>query len=99
MGSESEEEEEREQFTRELFMVSQSIKVSESSRKLDPTDLLLKRRLAEDVQTREFSTHTGLVKMPLTNSSKLSVLIHLTEPLEETQESTGFALKSTIRES
>ena len=48
---ESEEEEEREQSTRVLFMVNQFIKVSESSRKLDLTDQLLKRRLEEDAPT------------------------------------------------
>merc|ERR1711953_1668170 len=68
--SESEEEEEREQFTRELFMVSQSIKVSESSRRPDPTDQLPRRKLVEDAQTWEYSTHTGSVKTPLTNSSR-----------------------------
>merc|ERR1711865_171832 len=48
---ESEEEEEREQSIRVLFMVSQSISVSESKRKLDPTEMLLKRRLEEDAKT------------------------------------------------
>ena len=37
--------------------------------------------------------------MLLTNSSRLSVLIQVIKPLEETQESTGFALKSTTKES
>merc|ERR1712113_71406 len=46
-----------------------------------------------------FSTHTGSVKTPLTNSSRLSVLTQHTKPLEETQELTGSALKSTTKES
>merc|ERR1711957_17421 len=48
---ESEEEEEREQSTRVSFMVNQSISVSESKRKLDPTETSLKRRLEEDAKT------------------------------------------------
>jgi hypothetical protein len=46
--SESEEVEEREQFIRVPFMVNQSTKVLESSRKPDLTDQLLRRKLAED---------------------------------------------------
>merc|ERR1711935_338016 len=49
--SESEEEEEREQSIRVSFTVSPSILVLESSRRPDPTDLLLKRRLVEDAPT------------------------------------------------
>merc|ERR1712086_33440 len=48
---ESEEVEEREPSTRVSSMVSQSMEVLESSRKPDPTDLLLKRRLVESAPT------------------------------------------------
>ena len=48
---ESEEEVEREQSTRVPSMVSQFISVSESSRRLDPTDQLVRRRSAEDAPT------------------------------------------------
>merc|ERR1712070_184457 len=58
---ESEEVEEREQSTRVSSMVSQSMEVLESSRRPDPTDLLLKRRLVEDAPTWESLTLTGLV--------------------------------------
>ena len=56
---ESEEEEEREQSTRVSFTVSQSIWVSESKRRPDPTEMSLKKRSVENAQTSEFSTHTG----------------------------------------
>lgn len=56
---ESEEEEEREQSTRVLSMVSQSITVSESKRRPDPTEMLLKKRLDASAPTLEFSTLTG----------------------------------------
>merc|ERR1711865_863178 len=49
--AESEQEEEREQSTRVSFMVNQSISVSESKRKLDPTETSLKRRSVEDAKT------------------------------------------------
>ena len=48
---ESEEEVEREPSTREPFTVSQFMEVSESSRRLDPTDQLVRRRLEEDAPT------------------------------------------------
>merc|ERR1711862_332648 len=44
-------------------------------------------------------THTGLDKTPPTNSSRSSVLTQHTKPLEEIQESTGSAPRSTTRES
>merc|ERR1711998_537098 len=72
--------------------------VSESSRKLDPTETLLRRKLVEDAQTPEYLTHTGLDKTPPTNSSKLSALIQTIRPSEETPELTGSALKSTTKE-
>jgi hypothetical protein len=95
---ESEEEEEREQSTRVPFMVNQSIKVLENSRKPDPTDLLLKRRLEEDAATLEFLTHTGLDKTPPTNSLKLSALTQHTKLSSKTQELTGLSQKSTTKE-
>merc|ERR1712166_214298 len=48
---ESEEEEERELSIRVLSTVNQSILVSENKRKLDPTEMSLKRRLEEDAKT------------------------------------------------
>merc|ERR1711935_1217976 len=65
--SESEEEEERGPSIRVPFTVSQFIRVSPSSRRLDRTDLLPRRRLVEDAPTWESSTLIGLVKMPPTN--------------------------------
>jgi len=97
--AESEEEEEREQSTRELFLVNQSIKVLENKRKQDHTEILLKKKLVENVQTWEFSALTGLVKMPLTNSSKLFALIQVIMPLRKTPKSTGLFLKNTTKES
>lgn len=95
---ESGEEEEREQSTRVSSTESQSIKVSESSRKLDPTDLLPRRRLVESALTSESSTPTGLVKMPPTNSSRLSALIQTILASRRMPELTGSFQRSTIEE-
>merc|ERR1711865_995596 len=95
---ESEEVEERELSIRVSFTVSQSMEVSRSSRKLDPTDPSLRRRLVENAPTSESSTPIGLVKTLPTNSLRSSALIQTIMPSRKTQESTGSFLKNTTKE-
>merc|ERR1711957_13358 len=95
---ESEEVEERELSIRVSSMVSQSMEVSESSRKLDPTDPSLRRRLVENAPTSESSTPIGLDKTLPTNSLRSSALIQTIMPSRKTQESTGSFLKNTTKE-
>merc|ERR1711934_400787 len=89
--AESGEVEEREQCTRVASTESQSIRVSESSRRLDLTDLSPRRRSEDTAPTSESSTLTGLVRTPLKSSSRSSALTPLTTPSDATQESTGSA--------
>merc|ERR1712086_112933 len=71
--SESEEEEEREQSIRVSFTVNPFILVLESSRRPDPTDLLLKRRLGEDAAYKYFEVilvdpaHNAIKRDPRVN--------------------------------
>merc|ERR1711935_657563 len=71
--SESEEEEEREQSIRVSFTVNPSILALESSRRPDPTDLLLKRRLVEDAAYKYFEVilvdpaHNAIKRDPRVN--------------------------------
>ncbi len=96
--SELEEVAERDPSPRVLSTESQLTKVSTNSRVRDHTELLPKRELAEDAETSESSTLTGLVKTEPSSSSKSSSLTPSTRPSEETPELTGSPPPSTSTE-
>jgi len=96
--SELEEVAERNQSPRVLSTVSQPARELPSSNTRETTVLSLKKELAEDSVLSVSSTHTGLLKTPLTNSTKSSSSTHTTMPSETTQDLTGSPSQSTREE-
>jgi hypothetical protein len=81
-----------------LFSVSPSTTVSVKSRKSRLTRVSLKTVLVASAQISVFSTLTGLVRMPPSNSTKSFSLTPTTRPSDVTQELTGSAQANTDTE-